>query len=659
MCGIAGFWRSRRRPDDPLATLNRMGQSLAHRGPDDSGAFFDPESGIGLSFRRLSIIDLSREGHQPMFSASGRYAIIFNGEVYNYEELRAELGARSWRGHSDTEVMLEAIEHWGLEAALGRFVGMFAFALWDCRERRLFLVRDRLGIKPIYYGWVDGDFVFASELKAIWQHPDFQGEIDRDVLAEYIRHGYVPSPHCIYRGLRKLRPGTMVELHSPAGDPVERVFWSAQEVAMKGLQSPFQGPDSEAVEQLQARLMDAVRLRMIADVPLGAFLSGGIDSSAVVALMQAQSSRPIKTYTIGFREQRYNEAAHAKKVAARLGTDHTELYVTPHDALAVIPSLSSLYDEPFADSSQIPTFLVSRLARGSVTVALSGDGGDELFGGYARYERAGLVWKTMGWMPRRLRGIAARGIASLSGSAFDRGVRLARPLLPKRLHLRNPKDTGRRVADYLAKGTKEDLYLRVISGWDAPEDLVPDSREPQNVLNSISALSGAGDFYECMMFTDLVNYLPDDVLTKVDRASMAVSLEVRVPVIDHRVVEFAWQLPLHYKIRNGVSKWALRQVLDKYVPAGLIERPKMGFGIPLGEWLRGPLREWAEELLSPAALEQHGLLRAGPIRQSWQEHVAGDKSWEFALWTVLAFQDWYSKAPRSAVISAPQALRAK
>jgi asparagine synthase (glutamine-hydrolysing) len=659
MCGIAGFWRSRRKDGDPIETLNRMGDSLAHRGPDDSGVFFDGDAGIGFSFRRLSIIDLSREGHQPMFSVSGRYAIVFNGEVYNFEAICAELGARPWRGHSDTEVMLAAIEQWGLEDALRRFVGMFAFALWDRHERTLFLVRDRLGIKPLYYGCVDGDFVFASELKAVCQVPGFQGEIDRDVLAAYMRHGYVPSPHCIYRGLFKLKPGTLLEIHGPEQKPVERVFWSAKEVAISGLRSPFRGPDSEAVAELESRLAESIRLRMIADVPVGAFLSGGIDSSTAVALMQAQSSRPVKTYTIGFREQKYNEAAYARQVAAHLGTDHAELYVTSQDAMAVIPQLSSIYDEPFADASQIPALLVSKLARGSVTVALSGDGGDELFGGYGHYAQAVYAWKRMRYVPAGLRGFAARLMTALPPVAVKRGLSLARPLLPQGMHLLHPENAASKMAGYLGARSKEDLYLRVISRWDQPGDLVPDSSEPQTVRESMSALHSDARYYEAMMFTDLVNYLPDDVLAKVDRASMSVSLEVRVPILDHRVVEFAWRLPLPLKIRNGVSKWVLRQVLYKYVPPALIDRPKMGFGVPIGEWLRGPLREWAEDLLSESKLEQHGLLRAAPIRQVWHEHIAGVRNWEYRLWNVLAFQDWYNKAPKHAIASHHQPARAE
>ncbi len=646
MCGIAGFWQTKRGTEDPLEILGRMGAALAHRGPDDSGTFHDGATGIGLAFRRLSILDLSPEGHQPMFSVSGRYVIIFNGEVYNFEEIRAELGTRQWRGHSDTEVMLEAIERWGLESAAQRFVGMFAFALWDGQERKLYLVRDRLGIKPLYYGHVGGNFVFGSELKAIRQHPGFYGDIDRDVLALYLRHNYVPSPHCIYKGLYKLRPGHILMLSSAAGAPVLHPFWSGKGVAMEGLRTPFAGSEAEAIEQLQDRLLSAVRLRMIADVPLGAFLSGGIDSSTVVALMQAQSSRPVKTFTIGFHEDGYNEATHAKKVAARLGTDHTELYLTPKDALDVVPLLPSMYDEPFSDSSQIPTYLISKLARESVTVSLSGDGGDELFGGYNRYLFTRRIWDSVKRLPKFARRTVTELLRAVPPAGIDRGFRLLRPILPRNLRPATPGDNAHKLAALLSVDNPHALYYRALSHWDNPTEVVLNSHDPGTVLESIAESSWPSNIEEVMMLTDLLNYLPDDILTKVDRTSMAVSLEARVPLLDHRVVEFAWKLPLHFKIRKGCSKWILRQILYKYVPPELIERPKMGFGVPIDCWLRGPLREWAEDLLSVRSLEQHGLLSADPIRLKWQEHLSGVRNWQYLLWDVLAFQAWFSHNTR-------------
>ena len=641
MCGIAGFWRTKRGAEEPLEILDRMGAALAHRGPDDSGTFHDGVTGIGLAFRRLSILDLSPEGHQPMYSTSGRYVIIFNGEVYNFQEIRSELASRAWRGHSDTEVMLAAIEQWGVERAIRRFVGMFAVALWDREQRKLYLVRDRLGIKPLYYGYVEGDLVFGSELKAIRQYPDFQPHIDRDVLSLYLRHNYVPSPHCIYKGLYKLQPGHVLTLSSGQTAPESHPFWSVEDVTKEGLRSPFAGSEAEAIEQLRHELLAAVRLRMIADVPLGAFLSGGIDSSTVVALMQAQSSRPVKTFTIGFHEDRYNEATYARRVAAHLGTDHTELYLTPQDALNVVPLLPSMFDEPFSDSSQIPTFLVSKLARESVTVSLSGDGGDELFGGYDRYLLTKRRWNLVRQIPAPARRVAAAVLRTVPAAGIDRSFHFLRWAVPNKLRLLSPGSKAHKLAAILSVGSPEALYYQALSHWESPTEVVRNSREPRTVLESISESSWPANIEEVMMLIDQVNYLPDDILTKVDRASMAVSLEARVPLLDHRVVEFAWKLPLHFKIRKGCSKWILRQILYKYVPPELVERPKMGFGVPIDSWLRGPLREWAEDLLSVRSLEQHGLLNAHPIRLKWQEHLSGVRNWQYLLWDILAFQDWF------------------
>lgn len=644
MCGITGFWQSKSAQAQPLETLREMTATMAHRGPDDSGIFHD-ECGVGLGFRRLSVIDLSPQGHQPMFSTSGRYVIVFNGEVYNFEEIRAELGSHAWRGHSDTEVMLAAIERWGLEAAVRRFVGMFAFALWDAHDRQLSLVRDRLGIKPLYYGRVGGDFVFASELKAIRRYEQFSGVVDRGALALYMRHSYVPSPHCIFEGLSKLQPGCILTLNSPQDASLPRPFWSAHEVARQGTAAPFAGSDLEAIDRLQHLLLEAVRLRMVADVPLGAFLSGGVDSSAVAALMQAQSGRPVKTFTIGFREDEYDEATYARKVAAHLGTDHTELYLTPQDALDIVPLLPAMYDEPFADSSQIPTYLVSKLARSRVAVSLSGDGGDELFGGYTRYLRSRAIWNVVGALPRPARKPSANMLRGLARVLSNSG----------RLRL---GDKAHRLAGYVAAGSQERVYWWALSHWDDSSRVVVNAGEPLTVLDSIRGTAGLRGFEESMMLTDLINYLPDDVLTKVDRASMAVSLEARVPLLDHRVVEFAWTLPLGLKIRRSVTKWILREVLYRYVPRQLIERPKMGFGVPMGSWLRGPLREWAEDLLSESSLRRHGLLEAAPIRSKWTEHISGRRNWQYLLWDVLVFQDWYTKsAPSRQESNAPCAPR--
>jgi asparagine synthase (glutamine-hydrolysing) len=641
MCGIAGFWSTKTLSQDPVELLSRMANELIHRGPDDAGVFYDSAAGAGLAFRRLSIIDLSAAGHQPMASASGRYTIIFNGEVYNYEEIRAELGAQAWRGHSDTEVMLAAMERWGLKAAVQRFVGMFAFALWDNHERRLHLVRDRLGIKPLYYGRVAGVFVFASELKALKAFPGFQAAIDLDSLAAYMRCAYVPAPYSIYQGIQQLLPGRILTLSAAEASPVLDAYWSAEDIARHGVQDQVQGSDEEIIAQLQAALANAVRLRMVADVPLGAFLSGGIDSSAVVALMQSQSSRPVKTFTIGFHEDVYNEATHARKIARHLGTDHTELFVTPQDALDIVPLLPSMYDEPFADSSQIPTHLVSKLARRHVTVALSGDGGDELFCGYARYAFIISLWNVLKKIPRPAAWAAAKLIYSMPPKMIDNTL----GWLPLRGRLKNaPGEKFHRLAGHLAAQDPAEIYLRAVSTWPDPAALVPGSNEHPVVPRAIRDFSTMPTAPEMAMLTDLTNYLPDDILTKVDRASMAVSLEARVPLLDHRVVEFVWRLPLHFKIRKGVTKWALRQVLYRYVPAEFVERPKMGFVMPIDLWLRGPLREWAEDLLAPESLGRHGLLAVKPIRDKWAEHASGARNWQYLLWPVLMFQAWMDQA---------------
>ena len=639
MCGIAGLWQHRPDAECGRDILERMSGALRNRGPDDAGIFYDPGAGAGLAFRRLSIIDLSPQGHQPMFSRSGRYAIVFNGEIYNFQELRAQLAGAQWRGHSDTEVMLEAIERWGLRQAVQRFVGMFAIALWDSQQRKLHLVRDRLGIKPLYYGHVDGDLVFASELKAIAQHPGFSFAIDREALALYMRYSCVPSPHCIFRGLHKLPPGSILTVSAPADIGTLETYWSAWEVAAQGTQVRFAGDEQEALAELDCLLKKAIGLRMIADVPLGAFLSGGIDSSAVVALMQAQSSRPVKTFTIGFHEDEYNEAEYAKGVARHLGTDHTELYLTPQQALEVVPLLPAMFDEPFADPSQIPTYLVSKLARQSVTVSLSGDGGDELFGGYNRYLRVRRIWDSINRVPARLGTVAAAGLSVLRPRTVNRIARRLNFFLPDWVAPHKLGERAHRYKELLSCRTPQAIYRLVMSQWPHPEQIVLDTREPGTVARSFEQAARLPTIEEMMMFADLVNYLPDDILTKLDRASMAVSLEARVPLLDHRVVEFAWSLPLPMKIRSGCSKWVLRQLLHRYVPAVLVDRPKMGFGVPIDHWLRGPLREWAEDLLSAESLRASGLDPA-PIRKKWQQHRSGDYDWQYPLWNVLIFQQW-------------------
>jgi len=642
MCGIAGFWGpAGQRGMRPAAQA--MADAIRHRGPDDSGEWCDESAGVALAFRRLSILDLSPAGHQPMTSASGRYVIVFNGEVYNYAELRSRLPGCRWRGHSDTEAMLAAVEAWGLEAAVRTFVGMFAFALWDKQERELHLVRDRLGIKPLYYGRCGQYLLFGSELRALRAHPAFDAEIDRGAVALLMRHNYVPHPYSIYSGIRKLPPGTILRVKLDRELPEPRPFWSARAVAEAGVASTLPDDPEPALDALHQLLLEATRLRMVADVPLGAFLSGGIDSSTVVALMQAQSSRPVRTFSIGFVEKGYNEAPFAAEVARHLGTDHTELYVTPAEAQAVVPRLPEYFDEPFADSSQIPTFLVSALARKHVTVALSGDGGDELFAGYPRYSLANQIWGTMRHFPAAGRKLAAAGMRTLSADTWNRFFRTADVFLPERIRRRRPGEQIHRFADLLSEESRQAVYRRLLSHWDPPEQVVMGALEPPTVLTDPGRRAELSDFTLQMMFIDLVSYLPDDILTKVDRASMAVSLEARVPLLDHRVVEFAWRLPMSLRIREGKEKWLLRQVLYKYVPARLVDRPKMGFGIPVGEWLRGPLRDWGEALLAPDRLAEEGCLDHETVRRAWNEHLSGTRNWQYLLWDVLMFEAWLER----------------
>jgi asparagine synthase (glutamine-hydrolysing) len=641
MCGIAGLIERRgAASEDRLRALaTAMGDAIAHRGPDGSDTWIDAANGVAFVHRRLAIIDLSPGGAQPKISNDGRYVITYNGEVYNYLALRRELEAlqHRFRTESDTEVMLTAISEWGLERAVGRFIGMFAFALWDRQEHVLALVRDRLGIKPLYYADLDSRVLFGSELKALRADRDWSPELDQDALAGYLRHSYVAAPRTIYREARKLPPGHILTL-APGRAPVLACYWDARRIAVEGAAASAHGKadDAEAVERLHDLLRDAVGLRMIADVPLGAFLSGGIDSSTVVALMQSQSARPVKTYSIGFHAADYNEADHAKAVAAHLGTDHTELYVEPSHALEVIPRLPEWYDEPFADSSQIPTFLVSEMTRRHVTVALSGDGGDELFAGYNRYLWADQLRRTVGWLPSGARTLARAAIHAVSPACWDRAFRL----LPQRLRPPQAGEKMYKVAEILGRNGPDATYRRLVSQWDEPGDIACRGTEPHGVLWDASVAREIPHFIQRMQFLDLVTYLPDDILTKVDRATMAVSLEGRVPLLDHRVVEFAAALPLALKLRGGRGKWLLRQVLARYVPERLTDRPKTGFGVPIDQWLRGPLRSWAEELLEPRRLAADGLLRPEPIARVWREHLSGARNWQYPLWTVLMLQAW-------------------
>ncbi len=643
MCGFTGFLGGDQ-VEAASATLQRMANAIVHRGPDAYGAWHDAGAGIALAHRRLSILELSAAGAQPMQSACGRYVIAFNGEIYNHLDLRQQLGdSLAWRGHSDTETLLAGFSAWGIRATVERCIGMFAFAVWDKAEQTLTLGRDRLGEKPLYYGWQGqgraATFLFGSDLAALKAHPAFAGSINRDALALYMRHNAIAAPHSIYQGIHKLPPAHLLTVSLARREPVLAPYWSLPQVAEQGVEAPFTGSDIEAVDALEALLKDAVRQQMLADVPLGAFLSGGIDSSTVVALMQAQSPRPVKTFTIGFDEEGYNEAVHAKAVAQHLGTDHTELYVTPQQALDVIPRLPTLYSEPFADSSQIPTFLVSQLARQQVTVALSGDAGDELFGGYNRYVLVRNLWSKLTRIPGGLRRWGAAGIRNVSPTMWNALLRPVQPLLPGSLRQANVGDKLHKGAGVLAAQTLDDLYLGLVTHWE-PAGLVLGAQEPLTHLRGQPLPLAGLDGVQRMMALDAITYLPDDILAKVDRAAMGVSLETRVPFLDHRVVELAWQLPQHMKLRDGVGKWVLRQVLYRHVPQALIERPKMGFGVPIDSWLRGPLRDWAEDLLDEARLRREGFFDPAPIRQKWSEHLSGRRNWQHHLWDVLMFQAW-------------------
>jgi asparagine synthase (glutamine-hydrolysing) len=641
MCGVAGILGSGK-PDESV--LRRMSAAVRHRGPDDSGVWYDDEAGIGLAHARLSIVDLSAAGHQPMQSPTGRFVISYNGEIYNHLAIRRQLEETSvapiWRGHSDTETLLAAFDTWGIAKTLRQVVGMFAFAVWDRHSRKLTLGRDRLGEKPLYYGWQGDTFLFGSELKALSAHPKFAGEIDRNAISLLLRHSYIPTPYSIYRDIRKLPPATFLEVSREyrSGAPV--MYWDVAGVMTAAGSNSFSGGDTEIVDGLHSVLESAVKLQMMGDVPVGAFLSGGVDSSTIVALMQASSSRSVHTFTIGFQDPEYDEARYAREIANHLGTVHTELYVSPQQALDVVPNLPNLYCEPFADSSQIPTYLLSQLARRAVTVSLSGDGGDELFGGYDRYQLSERVWQRIAWLPQPVRA----SLGHLLGRVPTRILRAAlapfSALMPDEFQGRNVADRVRKAAGFLSSKDSLDWYRSVVSLWHHPDAVVIGGNEPSTALTDPKLWDDAQGMLQRMMAVDTVSYLPDDILVKVDRAAMGVSLETRVPLLDHRVVEFAWQVPVSAKVRGGVGKWPLRQVLDRYVPRRLIDRPKMGFGIPIGSWLRGPLREWAEDLLSEDRLRRGGFFHAYLIRKKWQEHIDGDGQWHNQLWPVLMFQAW-------------------
>jgi asparagine synthase (glutamine-hydrolysing) len=641
MCGIVGVLAppGGRVSDD---VIQRMGETLRHRGPDSGGEWLEDDACVGLGHRRLSILDLSPAGRQPMRSPRGRFVVTYNGEVYNFAEIRKGLertGFLEFRGHSDTEVIAAAFECWGIEEALQRFVGMFALAVWDRQTRKLYLIRDRLGIKPLYYGVADGWLFFASELKALLAHPRCPREVSSAALASYLRYGYVPTPQSMLANVWKVPPGHVV-VCAPGGEPVPTAFWTLRDVVDEGLRHPFSGSETDAIDELSRLLREAVQLRMIADVPLGAFLSGGIDSSTVVALMQSQSVRPIRTFSIGFEEPAYDEAEHAAAIARHLGTHHSELYVTPLDARDLLPQLPVISDEPFADVSQMPTYFVARLAREAVTVSLSGDGGDELFGGYTRYLTISRFWRTLSRIPTAGRRAGGFALARWTPRQWDTLFRAAGHFLPARWLPALPGAKVHKLATALRVQTLEELHTLLVSQSSAPWDLLNGGLRPDDPPRWAPVVPGLDDDVLRMMYLDTVTYLVDDILTKLDRASMAVSLEARVPMLDHRVVAFAWRLPRRLKVRGAFGKWILRELLYRHVPRELVDRPKRGFSVPIDAWLRGPLRPWAEELLAADRLRREGYFDADAVRRIWSAHVDGRVERGGALWTILMFQAW-------------------
>lgn len=639
MCGVAGFIDCGRSGSELEAIALAMARTLDHRGPDDHGTWTDADRGVALCHTRLSVVDLSPTGRQPMTSSDGRLVISYNGEIYNQRELRDQLAAAGvrFRGHSDTEILIEACALWGVEEAVHRSNGMFAFALWDRSAARLTLARDRLGIKPLFWRRWGGRLLFGSELKAMRCHPGWEARIDRASLASYLRLGYVTAPRTLLEGVYKLVPGTILSVEEDR-DPVVTTYWSAPEVAARGLADPLRLDDREAADELERLLADAVTRQMVADVPLGAFLSGGIDSSSVVALMQKHSSRPVRTFSIGFRSKTYDEASQAAAVARHLGTEHTELYAEPSHAQDIIPQLPRWFDEPVADPSQIATYLVARLARPEVTVVLTGDGGDELFHGYDRYAYASALWSRWSRVPRPGRRAASRAVAALLASPHHRWDRLFERSLAA-VGVSRPIEKLGRLSALLAAAGPEALNRVAVSRWEDPSRLVEGSAEPTDTRLDEPVPPIVSAVHDRLQLLDIVSYLPDDILAKVDRATMAVALEARVPLLDHRVAEFAWRVPYRQKYREGRGKWLLRAVLYRHVPRELVDRPKMGFSVPVGEWLRGPLRDWAEDLLQAPRLADAGLA-PGPIRERWSDHLSGTRNWDNAIWAVLMLQSW-------------------
>jgi asparagine synthase (glutamine-hydrolysing) len=646
MCGIVGLLDGRNLTSERLEhTIRRMTATLAHRGPDDDGTWVAAEAGVALGHRRLAIIDLTQEGRQPMISADGRFVVTYNGEIYNFVDLRERLSRTGvqFRGRSDTEVLVEAIVAWGLLETVALLDGMFAFAVWDRVERRLSLVRDRMGEKPLYYGRVGPSLVFASELKAIRAHTDFQARIDRGALSEFLRRDCVPAPLSIYEGIRKLPPGHVLHVDDwTSALPAPSPYWSLADVARKGMANQLQGPTADIVDEVEMAIAGSVGRRMVADVPVGAFLSGGIDSSLVAALMRPHGATAPRTFTIGFDDAPYDESPQARRVADHLGTDHTELRVTEEDIVRAVTRVPAVYDEPFADSSQIPTFLVAEMTRRHVTVSLSGDGGDELFAGYSRYQLFDQpMWRVTRHLPHAVRARVGTSLGRVPGSVWDGAARIGAPVLPRALRQTRPGDKIAKLATIFKHDSARSAYSALMSQWEDPGAVLAENGQGARRRQPLPWVD-AGSVVDQLMYCDQAGYLPDDILAKVDRATMAVSLEARVPLLDHNLVELAWRVPLACKIRDGSGKWILRQILARHLPVELFDRPKMGFGVPLGAWLRGPLQEWADGQLDPRRLAEHGLFDVDAVARRWKDHLSGDGPTSGAgrLWTVLMFQAW-------------------